>query len=195
RPRRLEDAMTREDIENLAAAAESVKAQCNLDDKVCDEVSARFLSAIHASKNNPRFRLRRIALATTAIILVAQFSGPSVRAEPSDKPIGILLAAGDIAECKPGNPKGRPPDGYRQHLTANLLGKEISDAKARGVPIRVLALGDLAYDEGTTDQFENCFHKTWGQHIKYILPVPGNHEYKSKSLSENIRRDYKVFGA
>jgi 3',5'-cyclic AMP phosphodiesterase CpdA len=169
--------MTREDM-NLAAASESVKAQCNLDDNVCDEVSARFLSGIDASKHNRRFRLRRIALATTAVILGAQFSGPSIKAEPSNKPIGILLAAGDIAQCKQGRPKGRPDDGYRQQDTADLLGKEISAANAAGIPIRVLALGDLAYDEGTADQFENCFHKSWGQHIKYILPVPGNHEYE-----------------
>jgi hypothetical protein len=121
---------------------------------------------------------RCIALTTATLMLVAQFSSLSVRAKPSDKPIGILLAAGDIAECKPGPRKGRPSDGYRQQETAKLLGKEISAAKAGGIPIRVLALGDLAYDAGTTDQFKYCFHKTWGQHIKYILPVPGNHEYK-----------------
>ena len=47
--------MTRDDIEHLAQVAESVKAQFNLDDNVCDQVSARFLWAIHASHNNPRF--------------------------------------------------------------------------------------------------------------------------------------------
>jgi Calcineurin-like phosphoesterase len=121
--------------------------------------------------------LRRIALYTITFVLLVQSNGLS--AEPSNKPIGILLAAGDIAECKPGNPKGRPADGYRHHLTADLLGKEISDAKTRGIPIRILALGDLVYKKGTTDEFENCFHKSWGGYIKFILPVPGNHEYGS----------------
>jgi hypothetical protein len=51
----LEDAMTRKDIEHLAQVAESVKAQFNLDHNACDAVSARFLWAIRASKNNPRF--------------------------------------------------------------------------------------------------------------------------------------------
>jgi hypothetical protein len=46
----LEDAMTREDIEHLAEVAESVKAQFNLDPNACEQVSARFLWAIHASK-------------------------------------------------------------------------------------------------------------------------------------------------
>src|SRR5262245_61937691 len=109
--------------------------------------------------------LQRIALAIAAFTIIAQCSGLLVRAKPSDKPIGILLAAGDIAECKPGNPKGQPADGYRQQQTADLLGKEISDARMRGIPIRVLALGDLAYNKGTTDEFENCFHKSWGQQI------------------------------
>ena len=116
--------------------------------------------------------------AIAAVILFAQSSAPSVRAAPGD-PIGILLAAGDIAECKPGNPKGRPADGFKQEETAALLGKEIADATMRNIPIRVLALGDLAYRSGTTDEFENCFHKSWGQHVKVMLPVPGNHEYGS----------------
>ena len=47
--------MTREDIEHLAEVAESVKAQFNLSDADCDAVAGRFLWAIHASKNNPRF--------------------------------------------------------------------------------------------------------------------------------------------
>jgi hypothetical protein len=122
--------------------------------------------------------LRRMTVYTVAFGLFVQFNNLS--AEPSNTPIGILLAAGDIAECKPGNPKGQPADGFRQHLTADLLGKEISDANARGIRIRALALGDLAYKKkkSITDEFENCFHTSWGQHIKFILPVPGNHEYE-----------------
>lgn len=108
--------------------------------------------------------------AIAAVILFAQSSAPSVRAAPGD-PIGILLAAGDIAECKPGNPKGRPADGFKQEETAALLGKEIADATMRNIPIRVLALGDLAYRSGTTDEFENCFHKSWGQHVKVMLTL------------------------
>src|SRR5262249_18519432 len=110
-------------------------------------------------------------------------SSLSVRAEPSDKPIGILLAAGDIAECKLGNPKGRPADGYRQQQTADLLGKEIAEANRGKISIRVLALGDLAYKHGTTGEFENCFHKSWRQYVKFILPVPGNHDYESRDAA------------
>ncbi len=126
--------------------------------------------------------LLRILFATALATLIIQPGALSALAEPSEKLIGILLAAGDIAECKD-NPKGRPADGYRQQQTADLLGKEIADAKMRGIPIRVLALGDLAYVSGKPDEFENCFHQSWGQHIKFILPVPGNHEYKSKDAA------------
>jgi len=43
----------------------------------------------------------------------------------------------------------------------------------------VLALGDLAYERGAVSEFADCFHESWGQHVKSILPVPGNHEYGS----------------
>jgi hypothetical protein len=119
----------------------------------------------------------RIAFAAAALSLMAQISAWPAPADSSEKPIGILLAAGDIAECKP---NGQPAAGYKQKETAALLGKEIADATMRGIPIRVLALGDLAYKKGTQVQFDRCFHISWGQHIKSILPVPGNHEYYSK---------------
>jgi 3',5'-cyclic AMP phosphodiesterase CpdA len=43
----------------------------------------------------------------------------------------------------------------------------------------VLALGDLAYNNGEKRSFE-CFDKTWGKFKSRILPVPGNHEYNTQ---------------
>jgi acid phosphatase type 7 len=103
-----------------------------------------------------------------ASLMVAVASGLAAWAEPSDRPLGILLAAGDIAQCG--------ADKFQQLATANLLGREIAAAKAAVIPVMILALGDLAYPRGTEEEFK-CFHDSWGKYMELLLPVPGNHEY------------------
>jgi hypothetical protein len=72
----------------------------------------------------------------------------------------VLLAAGDIADC----------DLEADELTASLL-DDLS-----GV---VVALGDLAYEDGTAEEFDTCYDPTWGRHKDRTLPVLGNHEFES----------------
>jgi len=84
-------------------------------------------------------------------------------AEASGKVSGrypVVLAAGDIADCT--------SDGDER--TAALL-----DAR-RGT---VLALGDTVYEHGTIEEFQRCFHPSWGRHKRRIRPTPGNHDYSS----------------
>ena len=42
-----------------------------------------------------------------------------------------------------------------------------------------LALGDLAYPDGTAADFRNCYDPAYGRHKDRTWPVPGNHEYNS----------------
>src|SRR5918998_1327365 len=86
------------------------------------------------------------------------------------------LAAGDIAQCRRDR-DGRIVDAGRAAATAELLGAEIAAAEADGVPVRVLALGDLAYPSGTRADFA-CFGASWGRYAGRLLPVPGNHEHR-----------------
>ncbi len=44
----------------------------------------------------------------------------------------------------------------------------------------ILALGDLAYQKGSTRSFNECYDRTWGPLKDRTYPVPGNHEYKTK---------------
>ncbi len=69
-----------------------------------------------------------------------------------------LIAAGDIADCQ----------SEGEEATAALL------AEMGGT---VLALGDLAYPDGTAQAFQACYQPTWGRHKDRTLPVVGNHEY------------------
>ena len=81
-----------------------------------------------------------------------------------------MLAAGDITGCGPAAKR-------KDAQTAEILRKEVSSAKALGIPIRILALGDLAYPTGTATQFK-CFAEHWGssEFFDLLLPVPGNHD-------------------
>jgi hypothetical protein len=100
-------------------------------------------------------------------------------ARANEKPIGILLAAGDIAVCPKDDDKDK--DTRNGKATAGLIKQEIDDATVKypGVEVRILALGDLAYNCGATGGFK-CFDESWGQFKNLLLPVPGNHEYDPK---------------
>ena len=44
-------------------------------------------------------------------------------------------------------------------------------------PAAVIAVGDLAYDSGTVEDFDRYYDPTWGAFKGRTLSVPGNHEY------------------
>ena len=95
-------------------------------------------------------------------------------AQMAESPIGILLAAGDISRCG-----DEERHGYADR-TAALIRKIVKKYKSAQppVPVRVLALGDLAYDRGTTPEL-TCFARRWSGFDDILRPVPGNHEYLS----------------
>ena len=74
----------------------------------------------------------------------------------STEPTAVLVGAGDIADCR---------DLSGAEATAKLL-DEISGT--------VMAVGDLAYPDGTKENFQ-CYDKTWGRSKSRTRPAPGNH--------------------
>ncbi len=97
--------------------------------------------------------MKRFALVLLLPLALLAFA-PAQTAEPV-----TILAAGDIAYCT------RTGD----EATAAIL-----DANPEGT---VLALGDLAYEDGSTQQFADCYGPSWGRHKARTRPVPGNHDY------------------
>ncbi len=79
----------------------------------------------------------------------------------------VLLAAGDIAGC------GHDED----EETARILDEE------EGV---VAVLGDNVYNEGTVEQFTECYDPTWGRHKERTMPAVGNHEYLTEGAQGYI---------
>jgi Invasin, domain 3/Bacterial Ig-like domain (group 1)/Calcineurin-like phosphoesterase len=89
-------------------------------------------------------------------------------------PPQIFVGAGDISSCSNSG----------DEATAKLL-----DAIPN--PATVYNIGDDAYDNGSTSEFNNCYNPTWGRHKYRTKPTPGNHEYNSSGAAPY----YAYFGA
>jgi hypothetical protein len=90
-------------------------------------------------------------IAAFALLLLV----PSARAEDP-----VLLAAGDVAFCK------------------SLDGAKATAAILQAHPgATVAVLGDLAYGDGSSQEFSECYGPTWGQFKDRTRPAPGNHDY------------------
>jgi hypothetical protein len=110
-------------------------------------------------RGNGTFGFALTGSATTS--LASRESGstrPRLVVETKTAAPATLVAAGDIATCG--------SDGQVQ--TAALV-----DA----IPGTVAALGDLAYENGTPQEFASCYEPSWGRFKARTRPIPGNHEY------------------
>ena len=117
-------------------------------------------------------RFPALATALLSVLLRGQCSGrapsgptgPGGGGPPPPPPGPVtILAAGDIGEC-----------GFGALQTGALLDT------LQGT---ILALGDLAYFQGSTVNFRDCYNPAWGRHIDRTRPVPGNHEYETPGAS------------
>jgi hypothetical protein len=88
-------------------------------------------------------------------------------------PGAVLVGAGDIASCD------------------DLAGAQATAKLLDSIPGTVFAVGDLAYPDGSDEQFANCYGLTWGRFKDRTRPAPGNHEYHRDGASGYVR----YFGA
>ncbi len=104
---------------------------------------------------------------TAAIVLLAsciagfpQERASSSAASAGNNQVAVLVGAGDIADCK------------------DLSGAEATAKLLVQLPGAVMAVGDLAYPDGSKENF-TCYDKTWGRAKSRTRPAPGNHEFHS----------------
>jgi len=83
---------------------------------------------------------------------------------PTPPPDPVLVGAGDMTSCTQEN----------DDVTAALLDAVV--ARTTGEVV-IFTAGDNVYDYGTLEEYEQCYHPTWGRHKERTRPVPGNHEY------------------
>jgi acid phosphatase type 7 len=80
--------------------------------------------------------------------------------ESADEKTAVLVGAGDIADC------------------SSLAGAEATAKLIEEIPGTVMAIGDLAYPDGSKENF-TCYDKTWGRFKTRTRPAVGNHEFHS----------------
>jgi hypothetical protein len=120
--------------------------------------------------------LGTVALAACTSSSVPAPSGTGPPSEPSTVPPISMYAAGDVASCE--------SDG--DEATAALLDELLAED-----PGNVLALGDLAYEQGTAEEFRDCYAPSWGRFLQRTIPTPGNHEY----VTDRAAPYFDYFGA
>jgi acid phosphatase type 7 len=98
-----------------------------------------------------------IVLALASARCSGSISSPSV---VGGDDTAVLIGAGDIAVCGAASSKA----------TGALLNQQGGT---------VIAVGDLAYPGGKTEDFANCYDPTWGLSKERTRPAPGNHEYEA----------------
>jgi hypothetical protein len=84
----------------------------------------------------------------------------------------VLVGAGDIASCK----------WTRDSATADLLDT---------IAGTVANLGDSVYEDGTLQEFADCYEPAWGRHKARTMPSAGNHDYNT----DGAEGYYTYFGA
>jgi hypothetical protein len=116
----------------------------------------RFPLPLRHGRRLPRALVVATVLAATSV-LVAACGGSGSSSGGAE-----LLAAGDIAECDHGG----------DEATARIL--------AEHPRATIAALGDLAYQHGSREDFARCFGPSWGRFRDRIRPATGNHDHSTK---------------
>jgi hypothetical protein len=98
---------------------------------------------------------------------ISSLPTPAPTATPVADPDPTIAAAGDIA-CDSTN---SGPTICQQFATSELI--------VRMQPTAVLALGDLAYENGRIEEFQRFYDPSWGRLKPITRPAPGNHEYQT----------------
>jgi calcineurin-like phosphoesterase family protein len=103
---------------------------------------------------------KALSLFTLFLLGVSPLSSLSSFALPSPDDVAVLVGAGDIADC------------------SDISGAEATTKLIEQIPGTVMAVGDLAYPDGTKENFA-CYDRTWGHFKDRTRPAVGNHEFHS----------------
>lgn len=115
----------------------------------------------------PDIRTRQRVSFAVVLVVALVLAGCGANGKQTLRPrptLPVLLAAGDIASC----------DSAGDEATARVVAR---------LPGTVAALGDGAYEEGSSDDFQSCYAPSWGRFDDRTRPAPGNHDYKTPNAA------------
>lgn len=108
--------------------------------------------------------IRVMTLAGVAVLSACGGGGGGDAGTGVPAPPAVLMAAGDIADCR--------------GTTAAASGAASTAAIVAAEPAAtVAALGDTSYPAGAAEEYRDCYGPTWGPFLARTRPAPGNHEY------------------
>jgi acid phosphatase type 7 len=126
-------------------------------------ISTFYLCRMIESRRAPLRKIMTAVLFVCTLFLV-RLSVSSAKLPvdfPENDRSAVLVGAGDIADCR------------------DLAGAEATAKLLEAIPGTVMAVGDLAYPDGTKENFE-CYDHTWGRVKSRTRPSPGNHEFHTQ---------------
>ena len=128
-----------------------------------------FQKAEHLGPSQPSHILREritrlVALLTSFMLTAATLQTIYIPPLEASAASVVLVGAGDIASC----------DHDTDEATAKLLDR---------ISGTVFTTGDNVYMRGTYNEYNSCYHTTWGRHKSRTKPVPGNHDYNTSGAA------------
>jgi acid phosphatase type 7 len=163
----------------------------DLSGKLVPGTRVRLLVTAKNTKRRPKIGAARLRLvapspapspAPTATPAPTSGPAPSATAQPTPAAVTVW-AAGDAA-CDPAaaNHDASTGSQCRQRAVSDLMLADPAD--------RLLALGDLQYEQGTYANFMDSYDETWGRLKPITRPVVGNHEYDDPAPGAEGYFDY-----
>ena len=137
-------------------------------------------------------KLRRLGLLSSACLVVA--AGSLACGSPGPP---VIAAAGDIS-CDPGGGGSSDPDPDEPGPLGSTSATSATTPRAVASTCRmgataellagqdlagVLALGDLQYEKGSLESFQQSYDGTWGRFKDLTRPAVGNHEYGTRDAA------------
>src|SRR5258708_10370001 len=106
--------------------------------------------------------MRRILVMMLSFASPLLMTGPALGQTPEPTPAQstdpVIVAVGDTAAC-------------------SSPGDEQTAALVDNIPGTILAVGDIAYEHGSAEEFSKCYGPSWGRFNNRTRPAPGNHDY------------------
>lgn len=118
---------------------------------------------------------------------MSRYTGPWRRLVLMAVVLAVLLPLGPSpVGFSPGATPARAAPGDEAHVVAvgdiaaaSALDDAVAERVARLDPELLLLLGDVAYPNGSTEDFARYFDPDWSRFSGIWMPVPGNHEYRT----------------
>lgn len=123
-------------------------------------------------------RLSSRALLPLGVVSLLTYACTDMPVQPAPQRSPIAFPSSSVAA-----PGGVVIAGAANIARCATQGDETTAALLDSIPGTVVALGDNAFPNGRPQDYQNCYHASWGRHLNRTIAVLGNHDYDSSSTA------------